>query len=123
MSEEILQPAIDKFAEGDLEGAVQMLDDMCKTSKDIAAVHHTYAEFANMLNVEAQDDIIPGGKIMMAYKKAMNLDEENDEYIVDFADFALESASLTKNQILQQSATAMIAQASKSMQTVLELLR
>ena len=39
------------------------------------------------------------------------------------ADFALESANLTKSQILQQSATAMIAQASKSMQTVLELLR
>ena len=90
MSDEVLQPAIEKFAEGDLEGAVQMLDDLCKSNKDIAAVHHTYAEFANMLNVEAQDDIIPGGKIMMAYKKAMNLDEENDEYIVDFADFALE---------------------------------
>ncbi|MDA0762972.1 MAG: flagellin [Proteobacteria bacterium] len=42
--------------------------------------------------------------------------------IVD-ADFALESANLTKAQILQSSATAMIAQASKSMQTVLELLR
>tara|TARA_B100000925_G_scaffold71634_1_gene49913 strand:+ start:505 stop:1083 length:579 start_codon:yes stop_codon:yes gene_type:complete len=90
MSDEVLQPAIEKFAEGDLEGAVQMLDDLCKSNKDIAAVHHTYAEFANMLNVEAQDDVIPGGKIMMAYKKAMNLDEENDEYIVDFADFALE---------------------------------
>ena len=90
MSEEILQPAIERFAEGDLEGAVQMLDDMCKSNKDVAAVHHTYAEFANMLNVEAQDDVIPGGKIMMASAKAMNLDEENDEYIVDFADFALE---------------------------------
>ena len=51
MSEEILQPAIERFAEGDLEGAVQMLDDMCKSNKDVAAVHHTYAEFANMLNV------------------------------------------------------------------------
>ena len=69
-----------------------MLDDMCKTNKDIAAVPHTYAEFANMLNVEAQDDVIPGGKIMMAYKKAMNLDEENDEYIVDFADLPLNAA-------------------------------
>ena len=87
---DVLQPAIEKFAEGDLEGAVNMLDDMCKAHKDIAAVHHTYAEFANMLNVDAQEDVIPGGKIMMAYKKAMNLDEENDEYIVDFADFALE---------------------------------
>ena len=42
--------------------------------------------------------------------------------IVD-ADFALVSANLTKSQILQQSATAMIAQASRSMQTVLELLK
>ena len=42
--------------------------------------------------------------------------------IVD-ADFALESANLTRAQILQESATAMIAQASKSMQTVLQLLR
>ena len=82
MSDEILQPAIEKFAEGDLEGAVNMLDELCKKHKDVAAIHHTYAEFANMLNVEAQDDIIPGGKIMMSYKKAMNLDEENDEYIV-----------------------------------------
>ena len=87
---DVLQPAIEKFAEGDLEGAVNMLDDMCKALKDIAAVHHTYAEFANMLNVEAQEDMIPGGKIMMAYKKAMQLDEENMEYIGDFATFALE---------------------------------
>lgn len=94
MSDEILQPAIELFASGDLEGAVNMLDELTKKHRDVAAIHHTYAEFANMLNVEAQDDIIPGGKIMMAYKKAMNLDEENDEYIVDFADFALECRRL-----------------------------
>ena len=52
---------------------------------------------------------------------AMNTKESRGR-ITD-ADFALESANLTKNQILQQSATAMIAQASKSMQTVLDLLR
>jgi flagellin len=52
---------------------------------------------------------------------SMNTTESRGR-IVD-ADFALESANLTKAQILQQSATAMIAQASKSMQTVLELLR
>ena len=40
---DVLQPAIEKFAEGDLQGAVNMLDDMCKAHKDIAAVHHTYA--------------------------------------------------------------------------------
>merc|ERR1712054_79848 len=45
---------------------------------------------------------------------AMNTKESRGR-ITD-ADFALESASLTRAQILQQSATAMIAQASKSMQ-------
>ena len=38
-----------------------------------------------MKNMDAQEDVIPGGKIMMAYKKAMQLDEENEEYIADFA--------------------------------------
>ena len=52
---------------------------------------------------------------------AMNTVESRGR-IVD-ADFAKESANLTRAQILQQSATAMIAQASKSMQTVLDLLR
>ena len=41
MSDEILQPAIEKFAEGDLEGAVNMLDELCKKHKDVAAIHHT----------------------------------------------------------------------------------
>ena len=39
------------------------------------------------------------------------------------ADFALETARLTKNQILQQSAMAMIAQAGKTQQNVLQLLQ
>ncbi len=52
---------------------------------------------------------------------AMNTKESRGR-ITD-ADFALESANLTRAQIIQQSATAMIAQASKSMQTVLDLLR
>jgi len=43
-----------------------------------------------MLNMEEQEDVIPGGKIMKHYKTAMELDEENDEYIADFASFALE---------------------------------
>tara|TARA_B100001113_G_scaffold288405_1_gene244180 strand:- start:334 stop:849 length:516 start_codon:yes stop_codon:yes gene_type:complete len=90
MSDDLLRPALDKFAEGDLEGAVEMLDALRGQHRNEAALHHTYAEFANMLNMDAQEDVIPGGKIMMAYKKAMQLDEENDEYIADFADFALE---------------------------------
>ena len=39
------------------------------------------------------------------------------------ADFALETGNLAKNQILQQAATAMIAQANASKNSVLNLLR
>ncbi len=90
MSEEIIKSAIELFRGGDLEGAVKELEEKTKSNSDVAMVHHTYAEFANMLNNEQQDDVVPGGKIMMSYKKAMQLDEENVEYIADFASFALE---------------------------------
>ena len=39
------------------------------------------------------------------------------------ADFAAETANLAKGQILQQAATAMLAQANASKQTVLTLIR
>jgi len=42
---------------------------------------------------------------------------------IEDADFAKESARLTKAQILQQSAMAMIAQAGKAQQNVLQLLQ
>ena len=88
--DELLQGPIEMLRNGDLDGAIADLDAKMSTNKTNAQVHHMYAEFANMKNMEAQDDIIPGGKIMMAYKKAMQLDEENEEYIADFATFALE---------------------------------
>lgn len=94
MSAEIIESAMNMFREGDLKGAVDELEAKAKEHSSIAMIHHTYAEFANMLNMEEQDDIIPGTKIMMSYKKAMQLDEENDEYIADFAGFALECRRL-----------------------------
>ena len=42
---------------------------------------------------------------------------------IEDADFAKESARLTRAQILQQSAMAMIAQAGKAQQNVLQLLQ
>jgi flagellin len=39
------------------------------------------------------------------------------------ADMAEESVNLSKSQILQQAATAMLAQANQSMQSILDLLR
>ena len=90
MSDELLQTAIDLFNQGDIDGAIEHLESKLSDNPDSAQSHHMYAEFANMKNSEAQDDVIPGRKIMMMYKKAMELDEENMEYIADFAAFALE---------------------------------
>ena len=39
------------------------------------------------------------------------------------ADFATETANLTKNQILAQAATSMLAQANQSKQSILALLQ
>ena len=52
MSEEILESAIEMFRNGDLKGAVEELESKTKEHPDVAMVHHTYAEFANMLNTE-----------------------------------------------------------------------
>ena len=90
MVEELLAKPIDLFRNGDLDGAIADLEEKMSSHADVPEVHHMYAEFANRKNMEAQDDVIPGRKIMNAYKRAMELDEENMEYIADFASFALE---------------------------------
>ena len=90
MSDDVMAEAMELFRSGDLKGAVENLDSKLRSNRDNAILQHTYAEFANMLNMEEQDDVVPGTKIMMSYKKAMEIDEENDEYIADFDSFALE---------------------------------
>ena len=90
MSDDVMADAMEMFRAGDLKGAVENLDGKLRSNRDNAVLQHTYAEFANMLNMEEQDDVVPGTKIMMSYKKAMELDEDNMEYIADFASFALE---------------------------------
>ncbi|MAF93210.1 hypothetical protein CMO85_00930 [Candidatus Woesearchaeota archaeon] len=90
MVEELLEKPIALFREGNIDGALEDLQEKITSNADVPQLHHMWAEFANMKNMDAQDDVIPGRKIMNAYKKAMELDEENMEYIADFASFALE---------------------------------
>ena len=90
MVEELLEKPIALFREGNIDGALEDLEAKISSHADVPQLHHMWAEFANMKNMDAQDDVIPGRKIMNAYKKAMELDEENMEYIADFASFALE---------------------------------
>ncbi len=90
MVQELLEKPIALFREGNIDGALEDLEAKISSNADVPQLHHMWAEFANMKNMDAQDDVIPGRKIMNAYKKAMELDEENMEYIADFASFALE---------------------------------
>ena len=90
MVEDLLEKPIDLFRNGDIDGALAELESKRNAHPNIPELHHMWAEFANMKNMEAQDDVIPGRQIMNAYKMAMDLDEENMEYIADFASFALE---------------------------------
>ncbi|MFZ8906290.1 MAG: hypothetical protein ACO2Y2_02915 [Poseidonia sp.] len=90
MVEALLEKPIELFREGDIDGALADIDEKLKSNGDVPELHHMWAEFANLKNMEAQDDVIPGRKIMNAYKRAMELDEDNMEYIADFASFALE---------------------------------
>ena len=52
-----------------------------------------------------------------------NTNQQAAESLIRDVDFANESASFTKNQILMQSGTAMLAQANQSSQNVLSLLK
>jgi flagellin len=52
-----------------------------------------------------------------------NTNQQAAESLIRDVDFANESASFTKNQILMQSGTAMLAQANQTSQNVLSLLR
>lgn len=51
-----------------------------------------------------------------------NTNQQSAESIIRDADFAFESAQFTRNQILSQSGTSMLAQANMSTQSVLQLL-
>ena len=90
MVEELLENPIALFREGNIDGALEDLEAKISSHADVPQLHHMWAEFANMKNMDAQDDVIPGRRTRNAYKKAMELDEENMEYIADFASFALE---------------------------------
>ena len=62
MAQELLQGSIEMFRDGDLDGALAELESKMKKHADVAEIHHMWAEFANMKNTEAQDDVIAGRK-------------------------------------------------------------
>ena len=60
MVEALLEKPIELFREGDIDGALADIDEKLKSHADVPELHHMWAEFANMKNMEAQDDVVPG---------------------------------------------------------------
>ena len=78
------------LARGDFTNSLQLFDVLREEMQENAAAHYGWAEAAFMrLSMDMEEDV-PAGKIMQVYKKAMQLDEENLEYVASFANFCLD---------------------------------
>ena len=87
---ELIQQAGMALSSGQFDEAMALFEKAREAEPENAVAHYGWAESAFMrLSMDMAEDV-PAGKIMQVYKKAMQLDEENEEYIADFATFALE---------------------------------
>ena len=90
MSDDKMQEAGMALARGDFTNAMRLFEELREEMPENAATHYGWAEAAFMrLSMDMEDDV-PAGKIMQVYKKAMQLDEENLEYVASFANFCLD---------------------------------
>ena len=78
------------LSSGQFTDAMELFDKAREAEPDNAVAHYGWAESAFMrLSIDMEEDV-PAGKIMQVYKKAMQLDEENLEYVASFANFCLD---------------------------------
>ena len=87
---ELIQQAGMALSSGQFTEAMELFDQAREAEPDNAVAHYGWAEAAFMrLSMDMEEDV-PAGKIMQVYKKAMQLDEENLEYVASFANFCLD---------------------------------
>ena len=78
------------LSSGQFTEAMNLFEKVREAEPDNAVGHYGWAEAAFMrLSMDMEEDV-PAGKIMQVYKKAMQLDEENLEYVASFANFCLD---------------------------------
>ena len=87
---ELIQQAGMALSSGQFDEAMALFDKIREAEPENAVAHYGWAEAAFMrLSMDMAEDV-PAGKIMQVYKKAMQLDEENLEYVASFANFCLD---------------------------------
>jgi tetratricopeptide (TPR) repeat protein len=87
---ELIQQAGMALSSGQFDEAMALFEKAREAEPENAVAHYGWAESAFMrLSMDMAEDV-PAGKIMQVYKKAMQLDEENLEYVASFANFCLD---------------------------------
>ena len=87
---DLIQQAGMALSSGQFTDAMELFDKAREAEPNNAVAHYGWAESAFMrLSMDMEEDV-PAGKIMQVYKKAMQLDEENLEYVASFANFCLD---------------------------------
>tara|TARA_B100000989_G_scaffold136953_1_gene101682 strand:+ start:4896 stop:5411 length:516 start_codon:yes stop_codon:yes gene_type:complete len=87
---ELIQQAGMALSSGNFTDAMHLFEKAREAEPENAMAHYGWAESAFMrLSMDMEEDV-PAGKIMQVYKKAMQLDEENLEYVASFANFCLD---------------------------------
>ena len=87
---ELIQQAGMALSAGAFDDAIGLFEKAKEESPDNAVAHYGWAEAAFMrMSIDMSEDI-PAALVMRSYKKAMELDEENLEYVSSFANFCLD---------------------------------
>jgi flagellin len=115
------------------------LGDLTATGSTVSSIRQTYltSQTSSVDALKSLDDSIDSvnkmrssmGAFINRLEHAVNnlqvglVNQQASESVIRDADFAYETAQFTRNQILTQSGTAMLAQANQIPQEVLQLLR
>jgi len=87
---DLIQQAGMALSSGQFEEAMGLFDQARESEPDNAVAHYGWAESAFMrISMDMADDV-PAALVMKGYKRAMELDEENLEYVSSFANFCLD---------------------------------
>jgi flagellin len=105
----------------DIAITIDFDDPTLSSSSDIEGIEEMIADLATALGTvgSAQNQL----EFTVANLKNAIVNQSAAESVIRDVDMAEEMANFTKNNILQQAGTAMLAQANQSSQSVLQLLR
>ena len=87
---DLVQQAGMALSSGQFDQAMELFDQARQGEPDNAIAHYGWAESAFMrISMDMAEDV-PAALVMKGYKRAMELDEENLEYVSSFANFCLD---------------------------------